>query len=407
MSVQQEYEAVLADLFQRFTSYQHAGQSALKPGLETTRALLQGLGNPENDFKIVHVAGTNGKGSVVHGIASVLMEAGHKVGVYSSPHLVDFRERFRINGALCSQEWVLHFWKQHADFFSRFSASFFEITTVMAFAYFSQEKVDYAVVEVGMGGRWDSTNVVNPIASVITRIGLDHQGVLGDTLEAIAGEKAGIIKAGVPVVCGENEEGVKEVFARVATEVGSVLKQCDYVGNWFKEENEITVREVFRLPMFSGISLQHLEQGLKKREVNTGFLGRWHIVRQEPLWVLDCCHNADGWNQALAHFNPIGKKVWILGFSADKDPVDFIQQIPEADGLVLVSNFGGRAMQEGQLEELLGQFRGSDKKTLGVEKLTDFFQNIENEEVNLFVGGSVFLLGEIFAKNMLPKFAGN
>lgn len=406
MDLEVQYNTLIDHLFGRFVSFQKQGVSAFKPGLETTRYLLEQLGDPHLAYPTIHVAGTNGKGSVVHGIASVLIEAGKKVGVYSSPHLVDFRERFRVNGKLASKQWVVDFWKQHQDVFDSVNASFFELTTVMALAYFADQQVDFGVIEVGLGGRLDSTNVISPEISVITRIGLDHQDILGNTLPEIAQEKAGIIKAGIPVVLGANELEVRRVVQEKvnASKSALILSPVQALDAFFQDQNKSTIKTVFQLPLFQEIAPACVLEGLVKVGQNTGFYGRWQKLRPDRNWIADCCHNADGWNQALVHFQSDNPKYWILGFSSDKNPAEFLRQIPTEDHLVLVFGFSNRAFSREQLLSLSAGLKKKSIKICALEELPKIVQHIDVEGLDLFVGGSVFLLGEIFSKKVLPMF---
>lgn len=406
MDLDVQYNTLIDHLFGRFVSFQKQGKSAFKPGLETTQYLLEQLGNPHVAYPTIHVAGTNGKGSVVHGIASVLIESGKKIGVYSSPHLVDFRERFRVNGSLASKQWVVDFWKQHQGVFDSVNASFFELTTVMALAYFADQKVDYGIIEVGLGGRLDSTNVIAPELAVITRIGLDHQELLGNTIGEIAQEKAGIIKPGIPVVLGANDEVVRHVVQEKANQVKStlILSTVQDLNAFFQDQNRSTIQTVFGLPLFQDVSLAAVENGLAKVGENTGFYGRWQKLRPDRNWIADCCHNADGWDQALAYFTSDKPKYWILGFSSDKNPAEFLAQIPERDHVVLVFGFSNRAFSKEQLGSLSGHLKKGSSKICPLEELPEIIQRIDFEGLDLFVGGSVFLLGEVFSKKVLPMF---
>ena len=304
------YQETLEFMYSQLPMYHRIGAAAYKADLQPTIDLMAALGNPERKFKSIHVAGTNGKGSVSHFLASVLQEAGYKVGLYTSPHLVDFRERIRIGGEMIPQQEVVDFVEHNRQLFDNLSLSFFEMTVGLAFDYFAKEKVDVAVVEVGMGGRLDSTNVITPLLSVITNIGLDHTQFLGDTLEAIAGEKAGIIKEGVPVVIGETQPETKPVFERVAAERHAPISfadrhyRIDDIGLYtneltgeYQKKNLATVLEaVEALRHTTGFRIQDaaLQRGLARVVTNTHLYGRWQTIGHAPLTICETAHNEPG-----------------------------------------------------------------------------------------------------------------
>lgn len=327
------YQETLDFMFSQLPMYHRIGAAAYKADIQPTIDMMEALGNPERKFKSIHVAGTNGKGSVSHFLASILQEAGYKVGLYTSPHLVDFRERIRINGEMIPEQEVVDFITHHSSLITEKHLSFFEMTVGLAFDYFAREKVDIAVIEVGMGGRLDSTNVITPLLSVITNIGLDHTQFLGDTLEKIAFEKAGIIKPGVPVVIGETQPETKPVFERVAAERHAPITFADQhwhvrtsagnrdesrllfdverrhpAGNtspeWrcglvsqlagsYQLKNLATVFEAVRqlpLPLNGHI----VERGIARVVDNTHLHGRWQVIANRPLTICETAHNAPG-----------------------------------------------------------------------------------------------------------------
>lgn len=304
------YQETLDYMFSQLPMYHRIGAAAYKADIQPTIDMMEALGNPELKFKSIHVAGTNGKGSVSHFLASILQEAGYKVGLYTSPHLVDFRERIRINGEMIPQQEVVDFVERNRQLFADLKLSFFEMTVGMAFDYFAQEKVDIAVVEVGMGGRLDSTNVILPELSVITNIGLDHTQFLGDTLEKIAVEKAGIIKEGVPVVVGETQPETEPVFRRIATEhfapitfadqhyvVDDISRYTEELTGEYQKKNIATVLEAVEVlnscSRFS-ISNSQLQRGLSRVVTNTHLHGRWQTIATEPLTICETAHNEPG-----------------------------------------------------------------------------------------------------------------
>lgn len=304
------YQETLDYMFSQLPMYHRIGAAAYKADIQPTIDMMEALGNPELKFKSIHVAGTNGKGSVSHFLASILQEAGYKVGLYTSPHLVDFRERIRINGEMIPQQEVVDFVGRNRQLFADLKLSFFEMTVGMAFDYFAQEKVDIAVVEVGMGGRLDSTNVILPELSVITNIGLDHTQFLGDTLEKIAVEKAGIIKEGVPVVVGETQPETEPVFRRIAIEhfapitfadqhyvVDDISRYTEELTGEYQKKNIATVLEAVEVlnscSRFS-ISNSQLQRGLSRVVTNTHLHGRWQTIGTEPLTICETAHNEPG-----------------------------------------------------------------------------------------------------------------
>ena len=299
-------------MFAQLPMYHRIGAAAYKADLQPTIDMMAALGNPENRFKSIHVAGTNGKGSVSHFLASILQEAGYRVGLYTSPHLVDFRERIRINGDMIPQSEVVDFVDRHRAMFADLHLSFFEMTVGLAFDYFARQKVDIAVVEVGMGGRLDSTNVITPLLSVITNIGLDHTQFLGDTLQKIAVEKAGIIKPGVPVVIGETQPETEPVFRARAAELQAPISFADsrhrveriedYTSELtgeYQKKNIATVLEAVDvlqgiLPSGGRLSPSAVRNGLARVVTNTPLHGRWQTIGTAPLTICETAHNEPG-----------------------------------------------------------------------------------------------------------------
>jgi dihydrofolate synthase/folylpolyglutamate synthase len=325
------YQETIDFLFSRLPLFSRIGEAAYRKDLTNTLSLCAFLGNPERTFKTIHIAGTNGKGSVSHMLAAILQAAGYKTGLYTSPHLHDFRERIRINGEMIPSENVVSFTQQIQPILATLDASFFEVTVAMAFDYFSKEKVDIAVIETGMGGRLDSTNIILPELSVITNIGWDHMQFLGDSLEKIALEKAGIIKEGKPVVIGQEQPTIRAVFEKQATTKNAsisfatdhwilqhtkwnkdflqiAVKNKDRITHYelellgiYQQDNLLTVLEsISQLKNLSWkIDDIHVVNGLKSTKKMTGFRGRWDILSQSPLTILDVAHNEDGIHQVL------------------------------------------------------------------------------------------------------------
>lgn len=344
--------------------YQNKGAGAYKPGLRTAIDLSAAFGNPHESLRCIHVAGTNGKGSTSHSIASVLMAAGYKVGLYTSPHLVDFRERIKVGGKMIDEASVVDFVERYLSLHLDLSPSFFELTTIMAFEYFAKCKVDFAVIEVGLGGRLDTTNIITPILSVITNVSLEHTALLGSTIEQIANEKAGIIKPGVPVVIGEAAQSERQVFERIATEKGSravfaqdtpvdcvkngeayiysrhegepVNIHSDLCGD-FQPKNANTVLHALD---FLPADLSAIRAGMAQVASQTGLMGRWMQLSYSPTVVADAGHNPGAWAYLAPRLNQIAKERnahLILGFSNDKDVDSIFKLLPKQARYYLVS----------------------------------------------------------------------
>ncbi|MBQ9417566.1 MAG: bifunctional folylpolyglutamate synthase/dihydrofolate synthase [Bacteroidales bacterium] len=339
------YDETLDYMYAQLPMYHRIGAAAYKADLAPTEALMAHLGHPERAFRSIHVAGTNGKGSVSHFLASILQEAGLKVGLYTSPHLVDFRERMRIGGEMISRAAVVDFVERNREAMEGLKLSFFEMTVGLAFDWFAREKVDIAVVEVGMGGRLDSTNVITPELSIITNIGLDHTQFLGDTLEKIAAEKAGIIKKGVPVVVGESQEATKPVFCKVAEEKGAPLVFADehyLVDNINKYTEELTgeyqkkniATVLMAVEVLRGkeqwrtvLTENAVAMGLAKVVSNTHLRGRWERLASDPLTICETAHNADGIRAMVDKVKQLGKRRvhLVYGCVNDKDSKSILQ----------------------------------------------------------------------------------
>lgn len=331
------YQETIDFMFSQLPMYHRIGAAAYKADIQPTIDMMAALGNPEKRFRSIHVAGTNGKGSVSHFLASILQEAGYKVGLYTSPHLVDFRERIRINGDMIPEQAVTDFVESHRLMFNDLGLSFFEMTVGLAFDYFAREKVDIAVVEVGMGGRLDSTNVITPLLSIITNIGLDHTQFLGDTLEKIAGEKAGIIKDGVPVVIGETQPETTPVFLAAAAAhhapitfadqhyvVDDISRYTEELTGEYQKHNIATVIEAVEvLKKTSDFSIQtsDLQRGLARVVTNTHLHGRWQTIGEAPLTICETAHNAPGIDSMLGKLAtmPFRSLHVIYGCVNDKD----------------------------------------------------------------------------------------
>lgn len=337
------YAETLAYLYAQLPMFQRIGQAAYKADLHNTHTLMEALGHPERGLKCVHVAGTNGKGSTSHLIASVLQEAGLKVGLHTSPHLKDFRERFRMNGALVDEATVVRFVEQHRQAFEPIAPSFFEWGVAFALWWFREERVHIAVIETGMGGRLDSTNVVTPEVSVITNIGWDHMQFLGDSLEAIAGEKAGIIKPGVPVVVGEAEGPVADVFQQKAGQAGASLELVDQqaplphpsaLAGPHQERNARTALAALKVLQHRGWKMPEaaIAQGFARVVTNTGLRGRWELIGQAPRTIADVAHNVDGIRvvRTMLERERYDRLHIVLGMVNDKDLGKVLDELPAA-----------------------------------------------------------------------------
>ena len=358
------YQETLDWMFSQLPMYQRIGGAAYKADLNNTIALLNLLDNPQRRFKSVHVAGTNGKGSTSHLLASIFQEAGYKTGLYTSPHLRDFRERIRVNGTMIPEDKVTEFIDQHRTEFESMGLSFFEMTVGMAFDYFANEKVDIAIVEVGMGGRLDSTNLITPELSIITNIGLDHVQFLGDTLEKIAAEKAGIIKDGIPVVIGETQPETQQVFIDTAKAHQSpiffadqrfecdkihiestirqkfdiwkdnelYLEECEIplMGNYQRKNLTTVMCAVDQLRQRFNLSDDDLRDGLANVIRNTHLMGRWQILSDDPLTIADTGHNVDGIREVISQLAEMSynKLHFVLGMVNDKDIDHVLQLLP-------------------------------------------------------------------------------
>lgn len=338
------YREAVHYLLQQLPMFQRVGAAAYRSDLTNITQLCATLGNPQQDLKCIHVAGTNGKGSVSHIISSVLQEQGYRVGLFISPHYKDYRERIKINGQYISRSFVTRFVHNNIDNFRPVNASFFEITTAMAFAYFKERKVDFAVIETGMGGRLDSTNIITPLLSVITNISFDHQQFLGNTLPAIAGEKAGIIKYGVPVVIGETQQETAPVFQTHAKAKNAPIYFADRQNKYphyttdlqgsYQKKNIRTSLCAISVLQKNGIqiSTKAIKEGLKNVYANTRFMGRWMIMQRKPLVILDSAHNEGGLRLLLKELQNIRYKKlhFVYGTVNDKDITTNLNLLPKA-----------------------------------------------------------------------------
>lgn len=402
------YQETLNWLFVQLPMYQRQGGAAYKKDLSNTLKLAKKLGNPENTFQSIHVAGTNGKGSTSHMLASVLQETGLKVGLYTSPHLKDFRERIKINGQNISKKYVVDFVEEYNFFFEENSLSFFEMTVGLAFQYFSDEKVDIAIVEVGLGGRLDSTNILAPILSVITNIGLDHTQFLGTTVEAIAAEKGGVIKEKTPVVIGEYHPKTFPVFQKLAQDKKAPLylafkqkKQShpsDLKGS-YQIHNIKTAQTVVEVLRDSGVSISEeaLKNGLLKVVENTGLLGRWQELGTAPKIICDTAHNKEGLTYTLQQITTekYQKLHIVLGMVNDKDFSEILSLFPKEANYYFCAPNLGRALA---VEDLQKQAKKIGLQGSGFTTVNQAYKEAKinaSKEDFIYIGGSTFVVAEI------------
>lgn len=410
MTIEQYQEAV-DWLFVQAPNYQIDGQKAYKPGLDNIIRLCDFFGNPQQKIKCIHIGGTNGKGSSSNMLASVLQESGYKTGLYNSPHLIDFTERIKINGENCDKEFVYHFIQKLKDLPEDIQPSFFEFTTIMAFEYFYQQNVDIAIIEVGLGGRLDSTNIIKPLVSAITNVQLDHQNILGDSLEEIAGEKAGIIKNSIPVIFGDENEVAKNIIKNKAERENApfidatLLKtdlKSDLKGNYQEKNIKVVLALIEELKKLNfNISDANIEKGLLHVHENTGFIGRWFEFSKNPLTICDTGHNQAGLEHVFEQLNSIKKhKHVILGFVNDKKIDEVMKILPENSEFYFAKPSIHRGRYPEDYENLLVEAKISYKIFDSVqEAYLSAKEQCTNEEM-IFIGGSNFVVGEFLEKNL-------
>lgn len=421
------YQETLDWLFSQLPMYQREGQAAYKANLDNTLLLDQHFGHPHRQFKTIHVAGTNGKGSVSHMLASILQEAGYKTGLYTSPHLKDFRERIKINGEMIPESYVTGFVEQNQEFFSRLQPSFFEMTVAMAFQYFADQEVDIAVIEVGLGGRLDSTNIITPLASVITNISFDHMALLGDTLEKIAGEKAGIIKPGIPAFIGVKDPAYDFVFEKKAAECqapltfvseewtvesrpdgsyhlthrkGCELDQlvCELKGIYQRKNIPLVVETAFALQS-NGLAIyeQDIRNGIARVVSNTGLHGRWEKLGDTPYTICDTGHNIDGMTEITAQLRTCKYRQlhFVIGMVNDKD-IDGVLNILPSDAVYYFCKAGiPRAMDENTLAAKARKHGLQGETYATVAEAYAAARKAACPEDMIYVGGSTFVVAEV------------
>ena len=427
-----DYETIVDWMFRQIPMYQRTGKAAYKIDLKKTHRIDEYFSEPHKSYKTIHVAGTNGKGSVSHSLASVLQEAGYKVGLYTSPHMKDFRERIRVNGEMIPKEYVTAFIKENQRFFEEITPSFFEMSVAMAFNFFEDQQVDVAVVEVGMGGRLDSTNIIFPEISIITNIGLDHTTFLGHSLHSIAQEKAGIIKRGIPVVIGESHPDTKPVFKERAKQAKTSIYFADedYIlepsvifdplKNSFQIFNENKKQYLHELTtdllgayqrknlatVLKALDLlkdnflldeKNVQRGLSKVKKNTGFLGRWQVLETSPLVLCDTAHNTEGVKTNMEQLEKMDYNHlhFVLGFVNDKNIESVLSLFPTNANFYFTKANIPRALDENELKDQAEGAGLSGNAYPTSEEALIAAKKAANPNDMIYVGGSTFVVSEV------------
>lgn len=400
------YQEATHFLFEQLPMFERNGSTDYKPGLDTILQLDEWLGKPHCCFRSIHVAGTNGKGSVCHSLAAVLQQMGFRVGLFTSPHLVDFRERIRVDGKPISKEDVTDFVERYRDSNLPIQPTFFELTTAMAFEHFSKEQVDWAVIEVGLGGRLDSTNIIQPELSVITNISLDHTQLLGSTLAEIAREKAGIIKAGAPVVIGESHAETKPVFQEAARQAGVPIFFADEMGEKFRQwesqlKGDFQQKNSQTVVCAMNILLnRYLKQGLGQVCQTTGLRGRWETLRQQPLVVCDTGHNPGAWQYLGKQIAAVPCRVRrvVFGMVGDKDVETVMQMLPKDAVFYLTKPSSHRAKPVEEVHAIALRLGLQCRKVCAdvAEAYQAALADASPEDF-IFVGGSSYLVADLLA----------
>lgn len=405
------YQASLSWLFSQFPSYQNIGASAYKPDLGNIRKLCAFFDNPQEKLQLIHVAGTNGKGSVCSMLASILTESGEKTGLFTSPHIHDFRERIRINGEMISEEEVVSFCDTLRASNLDFEPSFFEITCCMALVHFQKNDCSIAVIETGLGGRLDATNIITPILSIITNISLEHTQFLGNDVTSIAKEKAGIIKKNIPVIIGKAEYLTHRVFKEKADAETADVIFCDELNlphftelsllGGYQQENLRTVLEAIHMLNDCGYNLTDtvIRKGLQNLRKNTGIYGRMEVIGREPLTILDVSHNTDGIERSLAYIQTQnkGKLYLIYGSSADKDISSILPLFPEDAELAFCAFSNARSLQMHQLEDWALATHPRPNVYANIHEALKDVRRKASTKDTIFVFGSFFLISDYFS----------
>ena len=428
------YQQTIGYLFSQLPMFHRIGPAAYKANLDNTLALSEYFGHPERSFPCIHIAGTNGKGSVAHMLAAILQQQGYKTGLATSPHLKDFRERIRINGRMIPKSWVTSFVKQHKGFFEQIKPSFFELTIALTFKYFAEQQLDVAVIETGLGGRLDSTNIVHPEVSVITNIGYDHMNLLGNTLEKIAAEKAGIIKPGVPVVIGKLQQDIHHVFEQKAASCNSPLSvaSADYrfldqqllldngqllqkltyntsrgrmqvatdLLGLYQRENVATVLQAVDVLTQAGrysVHSENLHKALGQTAKLTGLKGRWQVLGKRPLAIADTAHNADGIMMVMQQLQSVEAERLriVFGMVDDKDIESVLGLLPTKAIYYFTRPDVPRGMDSSILAEKARKLGLNGKVFPSVRQALDQARQEAGKKDVIFVGGSTFVVAEV------------
>ena len=428
------YEKTLKFLYSQLPMFQRVGISAYRTDLTNTRLLLDEMGNPHKHFKSIHIAGTNGKGSSSHMLAAVLQEAGYRTGLYTSPHLKDFRERIKIDGKMVKKNFVVEFVKEHRKILKKIKPSFFEMTVAMAFEYFKEEEVDIAVIETGLGGRLDSTNIIQPVVSLITNIGLDHTEILGDTIKKIAIEKAGIIKRYAPVIISETNPITEKVFKEIAKTRTSTIYfadqllkakhilqpfdndgklllslyagetalikrlEMDLVGG-YQIKNILGVMQTLEVLKEKGYDIKekHIRTGISQVRKLTGLMGRWQMLSQSPLTICDVAHNVDGIKEVLKQVeikSPMHLH-FVFGMVKDKDITKVLEILPKDATYYFCKADLPRALDADELKTEAAKHKLKGKTYPSVKAALETAQNAAEEGDMVLVSGSSFVVAEV------------
>ena len=408
------YNQILQKIYTCYPMYHKAGVSAYKEGLENIEQLAKITAHPERCFKSIHIAGTNGKGSTAHFLASYCQEAGLKTGLFTSPHLIDFRERIKINGKEILKKNVVAFFERYHAQFEQIQPSFFEMTTILAFSYFAQEKVDIAIIETGLGGRLDATNIIDPLFSIITNISLEHQQLLGNTLAKIAFEKAGIIKPNKPVIVGETTPETLPVFQNIATERKATLILPDklndveqktnrqfLVGNYQQKNLAIFYHAVELLKKEFNIEKDYTQAAIENVVINTNFSGRWQIIQEKPLIICDVAHNFAAFQYLVAQVKQMkcDQLYFVIGFVNDKDIDPILEILPQKAIYYLCEADTARALKP---EALLKIFEKQGLNAIvggNVQETFILVKKAMNTRDLLMITGSCFVVGDFLRTN--------
>lgn len=426
------YTETLDYLFNALPSFQQVGASAYKPGLERISEFCRKLGNPQRSYFVIHIAGTNGKGSVANMLASVLQQAGYQVGLYTSPHLTDFRERIRVNGEMISKQKIVNFISKHRKEMEEAELSFFEMTTALAFDYFAQSDVEVAVIETGLGGRLDATNIVIPAVSIITNVGLEHTDLLGDSLPKIAREKGGIIKKSIPVIVGEKSSAYHLVIDDIAADKRSPVVYAEHAFECNKQyyEGNYQVFDMtrtrdhqpytLRVPLLGkyqrqnvaivcaaadylhentplSISRRAFVEGLRECTSSTGFRGRWEEIATSPRIVCDTAHNAHGLKEVAEQLATIdsGRLICVMGFCEDKDIKAILSLMPKSAHYIFTRANSRRAAECSTISAIATEIGLDFESMPSVKEAVEQAKSIATDSDTIFIGGSTFVVAEV------------